>query len=147
MTAPTYFETFYPDTVDAAERLIVRVRTIASIINIDPNVIPAVRDAWIEKHPSEDDPNTGHLLIAIYTEVRENINAHASGVFALRAHPTYHHERDDTIAPTYVTFYFRVPAETLSHTMIASLVGAAVAPVDTDARWASALGHNMEGNR
>lgn len=143
----TYYETFYPDTKDAADRLILRVRTVAGLVGIDPNVIPAVRDAWIEKHRSADDPERGHLLIAIYTEAREDIRRHASGIFAMRAHERYSGERDDTVAPTYLTFYFRVPAEEMSEATLASLVGAAVEPVDTDARWAAALGPHQEGNR
>jgi len=147
MTGPTYYETFYPDTDDAAEKLILRVRTIAGLVGIDPNVIPAVRDAWIEKHRSVEDPTRGHLLAAIYTEAREDIRRHAAGVFAMRAHERYASERDDSVVPTYLTFFFRVPAEEMSEATLASLVGAAVEPVDTDARWAAALEHHMKGNR
>lgn len=145
MITPPYYQTFYPETPEAVERLRLRLRVVAGILDLDPDLVPGLRDAWVENHPNPEDPSRGHLLVALYTECRGDVRGHAVGIFGLRVHPRYAHERDDAIAEAYKTFYFRVPADELSETMLASLVGAAVAPVDTDARWASALGIDWGG--
>lgn len=138
MSGDVYFRAFGMDP-----KRILRGNLLTDILGIRLNDVPRFRDAWVERGQNPDKaPGVGPLIIALYTESNgHHRDGMASKIFTMRAHPMYREERDDWIMPTFTTFYFNVPAEASAET-INAMAHAAVEPVNTDRRWAEALGRS-----
>lgn len=127
---------------------ITRGRVLAGLLDLDIDEIPAYRDAWVEKWQNPDrEPGVGPMMIVLYLEIGtgpQERRRHAVKIFTLRAHPQYRSERDDVVATGFACFYFATPTG-IPDTIHATMAARAVDPVDTDARWAAALGITREG--
>lgn len=89
-----------------------------------------LRDAWIEK-----DPGTGEPILALYTRNGGgNREDQSAPIESMRAHPLYRRDADDHFDATYASFYFAAPEAYRE-----ALGPSAIDPVDTGARWQSAI--------
>lgn len=87
------------------------------------------RDAWVER----DD--THGVVIHLYTRNGGgNRDDYATEINALRSHECYLRDADDSLDRTYASFWFRIPDAWREQ-----LLGVAIDPVDTAARWQAAL--------
>lgn len=124
---------------------IMRGTILATVLDLELGQIPRFRDAWAERWQNPDRaPGVGPIVIALYTECNGTFrDGMASKIFGIRAHPMYREERDDTLAKNYTTFYMNVPA-VIDEEVRVAMIRTAVPPVDTDARWRTALGFSEE---
>lgn len=137
-TPITYLEAFGDDP-----RREQRIRIILNVLEIDGSEMVALVDAWSERRQNPDrEPGVGPLVFALYLyrgSARSRVTV--GGMFnllLLRGHKLYRDERDDTVAPEYVTVYMNRPAD-LKGNLLHALAGSARDQVDTDARWTRAL--------
>ena len=89
-----------------------------TMLNIQRDDFGRFRDAWLE------DDGTGNLRIAIYTRNGGGNRPDYEDVTnALRQHPLYLDDRDDTFDSTYATYYFRFPPSVPQHLIDAGAKG------------------------
>ncbi len=108
-----------------------RLRALIPAIGLNPDAahLYRARDAWIERDP------LGVLHLHLYTRIGgNNRDDYADQITALRGHPFYERDADDTFDSTYAGFWFTLPSD-----LYETLAPYAVEPVNTDEVWAELL--------
>lgn len=136
----------YESTFGGGAARLLRGRLLGEVLGIPSDRMPRFRDAWCERGQNpEREPGVGPLIIALYCHIDETRIVErgiAERVFDLRSNPYYMHETYDRFG--YTVFRFNVPAS-LDSDMLGAMAARAVSPVDTDVRWATALGQTLKG--
>lgn len=130
------YDLAFPDPTRTA-----RVAALCAVTRIDPEALPRLRDAWVERV-------YGEVRVAFYTRAGgDNRVDYAAAISALRAHPQYLSDRDDRLDTTYATFRFRVLLPGTG-TWLADQLAARShdGEVDTDQRWTDAFDRVSRGD-